>query len=133
MIRFSPAPTIATKIPIHCIFLLKIQCFGIFVAIVGAGENLIISFDRARRSVPGKLVTIFGTRSWTNMDYFYSNVVLTSPMSTIEYIGFTELNHPAYFQDLAPSDYHLFSNLKNFPRSRNSESDDDRKSLFGES
>ena len=76
---------------------------------------------------------IFGTHSLKNIGYFYSNVVLTSPMSTIEYIGFIELNHSAYFRDLAPNDYRLFSNLKNFPRSRNSESDDDRKSLFGES
>ena len=31
---------------------------------------------------------------------------------TIREIGWTNLSHPAYSPDLAPSDYHLFANLK---------------------
>ena len=53
--------------------------------------------------------------------------------AAIRYIDFTELNHPAYSQDIALNDYHLFSNLKNFLRGRNSESDNDHESLFEES
>ena len=33
--------------------------------------------------------------------------------------GFVELNHAAYFPDIAPSDYDLFSNLKKFLRVKN--------------
>jgi histone-lysine N-methyltransferase SETMAR len=32
--------------------------------------------------------------------------------AAIRKVGFVELNHPAYSPDIAPSDYHLFSNLK---------------------
>jgi len=39
--------------------------------------------------------------------------------SNIVQAGFVELNHPAYSPDIAPSDYHLFSNLKKFLRGRN--------------
>ena len=39
--------------------------------------------------------------------------------------GFIELNHPAYSPDIAPSDYHLFSNLKKFLRLKNFSSDDE--------
>ena len=45
--------------------------------------------------------------------------------SAIQFIGFTELNHHVYSADLAPSDYHLFSNLKNLLRGRNFETDDE--------
>ena len=34
--------------------------------------------------------------------------------AAIQYTDFTELNHHAYSPDLAPRDYHLFSNVKNF-------------------
>ena len=31
----------------------------------------------------------------------------------LAYLGFHSLHHPAYYPDLAPSDYHLFPGLKN--------------------
>jgi len=31
----------------------------------------------------------------------------------LAYLGFQCLDHPPYFPDLAPSDYHLFPGLKN--------------------
>ena len=37
---------------------------------------------------------------------------------TIREIGWTNLSHPAYSPDLAPSDYHLFANLKKYVRGR---------------
>ena len=43
--------------------------------------------------------------------------------SVIRQSGFIELNHPAYSLDIAPSDYHLFSNLKKFLRDKNFNSD----------
>ena len=42
--------------------------------------------------------------------------------------GFIKLIYPVYSSDPAPSDYYLFSNLKNFLRSTNFESANDRKS-----
>ena len=45
--------------------------------------------------------------------------------AAIQYTGFIELNHPKYSSDIAPSDYHLFSNLKNFLRGRKFEADDE--------
>ena len=45
--------------------------------------------------------------------------------AAIRQVGFIELNHPAYSPDIAPSDYHLFSNLKEFVRLKNSSSDDE--------
>ena len=45
-----------------CIFNKKTQCFGIFVALVGARENLIISFEETRQIMPGTLITISGTQ-----------------------------------------------------------------------
>ena len=48
------------------------------MALVVAAENLIISFDRARRIVPGTLVTIFRMHSPMDMGNFHSNTVLTS-------------------------------------------------------
>ena len=45
--------------------------------------------------------------------------------TAIQYTGFAELDHPAYSPDLALSHYHLFSNLKNFLRDRNIETDDE--------
>ena len=50
---------------------------------------------------------------------------LNITQNAIQYTDFTELNHPAYSSDLAPSDYHLFSNLKNFLRDRKFETDDE--------
>ena len=44
--------------------------------------------------------------------------------AAIQYIGFTESTHCGYSPDLTPSDDHLFSNLKNFLRVRNFESDE---------
>ena len=38
---------------------------------------------------------------------------------------FIDLNHPAYSPDIAPSDYHLFSNLKKLLRDKNLSSDDE--------
>ena len=63
-----------------------------------------------------------------NTPFCKSNITQTA----IEYTGFTELNYPAYSLDLAPSDHHLSSNVKNFLRGRNFESDNDRESLFRE-
>ena len=45
--------------------------------------------------------------------------------AAIQYTDFTELNYRAYSPNLTPSDYHLFSNLKNFLGGRNFESDDE--------
>ena len=45
--------------------------------------------------------------------------------AAIRQAGFIELNHPVYFPDIAPSDYHLFSNLKKFLRLKNFSSDDE--------
>jgi histone-lysine N-methyltransferase SETMAR len=50
-----------------------------------------------------------------------SNIVQAS----IRQVGFVELNHPTYSPDIAPSDYHLFSNLKRTLRGRNFSSDDE--------
>ena len=52
--------------------------------------------------------------------------------AVIQCRGITELNHFVYSPDLAVSDYHLFSNLKNFLRDRNFESDNGHERLFGE-
>ena len=41
--------------------------------------------------------------------------------------GYELLPHPAYSPDLAPSDYHLFSNLKKHLRGRHFHSDEDAK------
>ena len=45
--------------------------------------------------------------------------------AAIRQAGFIELNHPAYSPDIAPFDYHLFSNLKKFLRLKNFSSDDE--------
>ena len=45
--------------------------------------------------------------------------------AAIRQTGFIELNHPAYSPGIAPSDYHLFSNLKKFLRLKNFSSDDE--------
>ena len=45
--------------------------------------------------------------------------------AAIRQAGFIELNRCAYPPDIAPSDYHLFSNLKKFLRLKNSSSDDE--------
>ncbi len=37
--------------------------------------------DRARRIALGTLIGTLGTSPWTNMGWFYSNIVLTSPTS----------------------------------------------------
>ena len=38
--------------------------------------------------------------------------------NTLTELGFTPLHHPPYSPDLAPSDYHLFANLKAYVRGR---------------
>ena len=45
--------------------------------------------------------------------------------AAIRQAGFIELNHPTYSPDIAPSDYHPFSNLKKFLRLQNFSSDDE--------
>ena len=45
--------------------------------------------------------------------------------AAIRQVGFIELNHPAYPPDIAPTNYHLFSNLKKFLRLKNCSSDDE--------
>ena len=45
--------------------------------------------------------------------------------AAILYTGFTELTYPAYSPDLAPRNYNLFSNVKNFLRGRNFETYDE--------
>ena len=45
--------------------------------------------------------------------------------AAIRQAGFIELNHPVYSPDIAPSDYHLFSNLKIFLRGKDFSSDDE--------
>ena len=41
--------------------------------------------------------------------------------------GFKEMHHPPYSPDMAPSDYHLFSNLKQHLRSQMFSTDDELK------
>ena len=50
-----------------------------------------------------------------------SNII----QSAIQYTGFIELSHLACSADLAPNDYHLFSNVKNFLRGKDFETDDE--------
>ena len=45
--------------------------------------------------------------------------------AAIRQAGFIELNHQAYSPDIAPPDYHVFSNLKKFLRLKNFSSDDE--------
>ena len=45
--------------------------------------------------------------------------------ATIRQVDFIELNHPVYSPDIAPSDFHLFSNLNKFVRLKNFSSDDE--------
>ncbi|CAF1490901.1 unnamed protein product [Didymodactylos carnosus] len=45
--------------------------------------------------------------------------------AAIRQVGFVELNHPAYSPNIAPCDYHLFSNLKKFLRGKNFSSDNE--------
>ena len=45
--------------------------------------------------------------------------------AAIRQTGFIELNHVAYSPDIAPTDYHLFSNLKKFLRLKDFSSDDE--------
>ena len=45
-------------------------------------------------------------------------------------VDFIELNHPAYSLDFAPTNYHLFSNLKKFLRLKNFSSDDEAVSTI---
>ena len=45
--------------------------------------------------------------------------------AAIRHADFVELNHPSYSPDIAPSDYHLFSNLKGSLRGQTFSSDDE--------
>ena len=45
--------------------------------------------------------------------------------AAIRQMSFTELNHPAYSPDIAPTDYHMFSHLKKFLRGKSFEFDDE--------
>ena len=45
--------------------------------------------------------------------------------AAIRQAGFIELNHRTYSPDIAPSDYHLFSNLKKFLCDKNFSSNDE--------
>ena len=45
--------------------------------------------------------------------------------AVIRQAGFIELNDCTYSSDIAPADYHLFSNLKKFLRLKNFSSDDE--------
>ena len=56
-----------------------------------------------------------------NIPVHKSNITLAA----IQYADLTELNRRSYSPDLAPRDYYLFSNLKNFLRGRNFETDDE--------
>ena len=56
-----------------------------------------------------------------NASVHKSNIAQTS----IQYTGFTESNHSTDSPGLAPSDYHLFPNVKNSFRGRNFETDDE--------
>ena len=49
------------------------------------------------------------------------NIVQTA----IRQAAFVELNQSIYSPDIAPSGYHLFSNLNKFPRGKNSSRDDE--------
>ncbi len=55
------------------------QYLAVFARMVWDMENPRPPIDRARRVVLGTLIGTVGTRSWTNMGRFYSNMVLTSP------------------------------------------------------
>lgn len=41
--------------------------------------------------------------------------------------GFTELDHPPYSPDMAPTDYYLFSKLKKYLRGKRFSNDDELK------
>ena len=45
--------------------------------------------------------------------------------AAIRQAGFIELNHPVYSPDIAPTNYHPFSNLKKFVRLKNFSSNDE--------
>ena len=45
--------------------------------------------------------------------------------AAVRQAGFIELNHSAYSPDIAPSDYHLFSQLKKFLRGKKFSSNDE--------
>jgi hypothetical protein len=45
--------------------------------------------------------------------------------AAIRQAGFAELNHPAYFPGIAPTDYHMFSHLKKFLRGKSFSSGDE--------
>jgi len=53
-------------------------------------------------------------------------------LQTLEKLGFTVLEHPAYSPDLAPSDYHLFGPLKDALRGRRFTSDEGVKKAVHE-
>jgi len=48
---------------------------------------------------------------------------IAATTDAIAHLGFTVLPHPACSPDLAPSDFHLFPNLKEDPRDQNLSSD----------
>ena len=66
---------------------------------------------------PGKAMLLLHV----NASVHKCNIVQTA----IRKDGFVELNHPAYSPDIAPSDYYLFSNLKECFRGKNSSHDDE--------
>jgi histone-lysine N-methyltransferase SETMAR len=47
--------------------------------------------------------------------FLHDNIPTHTALATrkkLAYLGFQCLDHPPYFKDLAPTDYHLFSGLK---------------------
>jgi len=58
--------------------------------------------------------------------FLNDNATAHRPLATqkkLAYLGFQCLDHPPYFPDLVPSDYHLFPGLKKQLKGRNFSSD----------
>lgn len=56
----------------------------------------------------------------------------TVAMATIHHCGYKLIEHPPYSPDLAPSDYHLFPNLKKNLSGKKFQTDDEVKSAVNE-
>ena len=101
------------------------------------GKIIMTTFWRCQ----GVLLVDFISLGTTVNGSYYASVLCRLPSSIREkrgvklrrcmlllvqhHTGVIELYHPAYSPDLAPSDYHLFSNLMSFLHGRSFETDDE--------
>ena len=77
--------------------------------------------EKERGKVSGGVLLVHDNALPLPLPIHKCNIVQTA----IGRAGFIELNHPAYCPDIAPTDYHLFSNLKKFLGGKNFSSDDE--------